>query len=101
VLTDRDIVQKYYSPGLKAWIGDLEDGKHDGGPNDPRIGLIKIKATTAQYAVSHGTVIGSVIEFAKGVATGEAPKVNKLRHITEQELQQCEYLSHLKNENDG
>ena len=28
---DREPVKKYYSPGLKAWIGDLGDGKHDGG----------------------------------------------------------------------
>jgi general stress protein 26 len=36
--TDREVVRKHYSPALKAWIGDLGDGKHDGGPEDPRIG---------------------------------------------------------------
>jgi len=88
IITDREAVRKYYSPGLKAWIGDLGDGKHDGGPEDPRIGLIKVHATTAQYAISQNTVVGSFVEFAKGVATGEAPKVNKLRYLSEQELQQ-------------
>jgi hypothetical protein len=82
-------VKRYYSPALKAWIGDLGDGKHDGGPNDPRICLIKVKALTAQYATNRKTMVGGLVELAKGVATGEAPSVNKLRHLSEQELQQC------------
>ncbi|KAH9864578.1 hypothetical protein J1614_010513 [Plenodomus biglobosus] len=86
--TNRDIVRKHYSPALKAWLGDLGDGKHDGGPEDPRIGIIRVKASTAQYAVSKKTQIGGFIELAKGIATGESPNVNKLRHISESEIQQ-------------
>lgn len=86
--TDREIVKKHYSPGLKAWLGDLGDGIHDGGPNDPRIGIIRVKASTAQYAISRRTVIGGFVELAKGVATGETPSVNKLRHISEAEIKQ-------------
>lgn len=87
--TDREKVRKYYSAGLKAWIGDLGDGKHDGGPEDPRIMLIKVNAKTAQYAVARSkTGLGGLVEFAKGVATGEAPQVNKLRHLDEDEIQQ-------------
>ncbi|KAK4692693.1 hypothetical protein P7C71_g4561, partial [Lecanoromycetidae sp. Uapishka_2] len=44
IVTDREVVRKYYSPALKAWLGDLEDGKHDGGPEDPRIGTPLQKA---------------------------------------------------------
>ncbi|KAH3919900.1 hypothetical protein HBI56_032430 [Parastagonospora nodorum] len=86
--TDRAVVKKHYSPALKAWIGDLGDGKHDGGPEDPRIGIIRVKVSTAQYATSKKTQIGGFIELAKGVATGESPSVNKLRHISEAEVQQ-------------
>lgn len=87
--TDREKVRKYYSPALKAWLGDLGDGKHDGGPEDPRIMLIKVNAKTVQYAVSRSsTGLGSFVEFAKGVATGDAAQVNKLRHLEESELQQ-------------
>lgn len=89
--TDREKVRKYYSPALKAWMGDLGDGKHDGGPEDPRICVIKVNAKTVQYAVSRRTAIGSFTEFAKGVVTGEAAQVNKLRHLDEQELEQCEF----------
>jgi hypothetical protein len=33
-------------------------------------------------------MIGSAIEVAKGAITGEAASVNKLRHLSEAELQQ-------------
>lgn len=92
VETDRETIHKYYSPALKAWVGDLGDGKHDGGPDDPRIVVIKVKSKTIQYAVSRKTIIGSAIEVAKGIVTGEAPQVNKLRHLDEQELQQARGL---------
>jgi hypothetical protein len=82
------VVRKHYSPALKAWIGDLGDGKHDGGPEDPRIGIIRVKAKTVQYAISKRTSIGGFVELAKGIATGEAPSVNKLRHIDQAEIQQ-------------
>lgn len=86
VETDRAIVHKYYSQALKAWIGDLGDGKHDGGPDDPRICAIKVKAITAQYAIARRAAVGGFVEFAKGVATGSSPQVNKLRRIEEDEL---------------
>ncbi|KAF2807859.1 bli-3 protein [Mytilinidion resinicola] len=88
ISTDRADVEKYYSPALKAWIGDLGDGVHDGGPSDPRICLIRVKTVTAQYAISKRTVIGGLVELAKGVATGEAPGVNRLRYLDEAEIAQ-------------
>ena len=51
-----------------------------------------MNAKTAQYATSKRTSIGSFVEFAKGVATGEAPSVNKLRYLEESELEQCKFL---------
>lgn len=84
-------MRKYYSPALKAWVGDLGDGKHDGGPEDPRIIVIKVKALTAQYAISRRTRVGGMIEVAKGMVTGEAPSVNKLRYLDESELEQCKF----------
>jgi hypothetical protein len=86
ILTDRSIVKKYYSSALKAWLGDLGDGKHNGGPEDPRIGVIRVEAKTATYAVSRKTAVGGAVEMAKGVVTGSIPAVNKLREISEQEI---------------
>ena len=98
IVTDRGLVHKYYSPALKAWIGDLGDGKHDGGPDDPRVCVIKVNAITAQYATSKKTAVGGFVEFAKGVTTGEAPSVNKLRYLDQKDLDQWRSNSQTKSE---
>lgn len=87
IITDSEKVKEYYSPALKAWLGDLGDGKHDGGPEDPRIGLIKVKSQTAQYSISRKNILMSAVEVAKGVVTGETPAVNKMRFLSEAELE--------------
>ncbi|KAK4125597.1 hypothetical protein N657DRAFT_642342 [Parathielavia appendiculata] len=88
VVTDRSLVKQHYSPDLKAWLGDLGDGVHDGGENDPRIGVIRVKMTTAHYAISNRTVIGQMAQVAQGIVTGKPAVVNKLRQISESEVQQ-------------
>ncbi|KAI8958193.1 hypothetical protein F5Y11DRAFT_51418 [Daldinia sp. FL1419] len=86
--TDREIVKRYYSPTLKAWMGDLGDGVHDGSENDPRIAVLKVKTSSVTYAVTGRTIVGMVAEIAKGTITGEPAGVNKLREISESEIQQ-------------
>ena len=88
IITDREVIRKYYSPALKAWIGDLGDGKHDGGPEDPRIGVIKVKMNTATYAISRGNFVSRGIEMVAGAVKGEAPKIQKLRDISESEVKE-------------
>jgi len=87
IITDRSYVEKYYSPALKTWLGNLGDGKHDGGPSDPRIGIIKVQTKTATYAVVRKGAISRRVEMAQGVVTGKAASVNKLREISEQEIE--------------
>lgn len=89
VIADRDVVRKYYSPTLKAWVGDLGDGVHDGGPEDPRIAVIRVVARTATYAIAVGTSLGRGVEIIKGAVTGQPAEVNKLRELTEKELDEC------------
>lgn len=86
IITDRAVVKKYYSSHLKAWVGDLGDGKHDGGPEDPRIGIIKVSAATATYALVRKNAISRGVELAQGVVTGKPASVNKLRELSEQEI---------------
>ena len=45
--TDRNLVKQHYNISLKAWLGDLGDGTHDGSENDPRIGVIRVKTGSA------------------------------------------------------
>ena len=85
IITDRDMVKKYYSPALKAWVGDLGDGKHDGGPDDPRIGVIRVRARTITYAVNRGNFVSRGVEMVQGAVTGSTPQVNRLREVNEEE----------------
>lgn len=89
ILSDPAIVHKYYTPALQAWLGDLGDGVHDGGPDDPRIGVIRLEAKAATYALSKKGIISKAVETGKAVAKGEAPSISRLREITEAELAQC------------
>jgi hypothetical protein len=92
VVGDRDEIRDRYSPLLRAWLGDLKDGRHDGGPDDPRICLIKVRAVAAQYAVSRKGLFGTAIELARGVKDGEVPSVNKLRILSKEEIEECEFV---------
>jgi len=87
IITDRSVVEKYYSSALKAWLGDLGDGKHDGGPMDPRIGVIKVEGKTATYAFVRKNAVSRAAELAQGVVSGKAPEINKLRELSEQEIE--------------
>jgi hypothetical protein len=85
-VTDRELVRKHYSSQLKAWLGDLEDGKHDGGPEDPRIGIIRVKTQSATYSITHKSALGRTAEIAQGALTGKPAVVNKLRELTEEDV---------------
>lgn len=86
--TDRSLVKKHYSPTLKAWVGDLGDGVHDGSENDPRIGIIRVRIESTTYAITDKTILGRVAEVAKGTITGQPASVNKLREITQSEVEE-------------
>jgi len=52
------------------------------------MGVIVVKATTATYMVSKTSLVTKAFEVAKGMVTGEAPQVNTLREVSEEELEQ-------------
>ena len=87
IVTDRATIVKYYSPALRAWIGDLGDGIHDGGENDPRIGIIRAKMATAVYSVGNSNALSQAIQVTESTVTGKPPQVNKLREISEDEVE--------------
>ncbi|KAJ9150825.1 Blue light-inducible protein Bli-3 [Pleurostoma richardsiae] len=88
IVTDRSLVKKHYSSQLKAWLGDLGDGKHDGGPEDPRIGVIRVKTASATYAIANKNVVSRLTDVAQGVVSGKPAQVNKLREVNENEVKQ-------------
>jgi len=93
VVSDSKSIQKYYSPALKTWLGDLGDGVHDGGPNDPRIGVIKLEAKLATHVASKKGILGRAVDTAKGAIQGNIPEINSIRELSMEELAECEYPS--------
>lgn len=90
IISNADIVNKYYTPALRTWLGDLGDGVHDGSPSDPRVGLIKLEAQLATYVLPKRGIIGKAAEHVKGAVTGDVPDNNTLREISSSDLAECE-----------
>jgi len=90
---DRSVIHKHYSPSLKAWLGDLGDGKHDGGPDDPRIGAIRVTARTITYSYFNRGVVGRAVEIARGTVTGETPGFTSIRELNEAEVEEWRSVS--------
>jgi Pyridoxamine 5'-phosphate oxidase like len=92
ILSNKEVVQKFYSPTLKIWLGDLGDGVHDGGPNDPRIGVIKVESKSAVHVCPRKGMIGRAVDTGKAISKGDVPPINKKRIIQTEELVECECL---------
>jgi len=86
ILSHKEVVEKFYSPDLKTWLGDLGDGVHDGGPSDPRIGIIKVEAKSAVHVLPRKGTIGRAIDAGKAITKGDVPSINKIREIRIEEL---------------
>lgn len=86
--TDRSTIRTHYSPMLKAWLGDLGDGKHDGGPEDPRIGAIRVKAETITYSFFERGILGRATEVVKGAVTGDTPSFTTIHELSSAEIEQ-------------
>ncbi|MCU0301696.1 MAG: pyridoxamine 5'-phosphate oxidase family protein [Candidatus Nanopelagicales bacterium] len=63
VLGDPARVEQLWSAAAEAWFPD--------GPEDPRLGVLRVRGRTAQYWSSPGGRIATVLSFVKAKATGE------------------------------
>jgi general stress protein 26 len=83
---DRDLIDSLYKPDWKMWLGD-QGGKYDGGPHDPRIALILVEAESATYSKKDRPTPLVLFQLAKGMITGQPPKVADLRELNRGDLQ--------------
>ena len=88
VSTDRDLVRELYKPDWKAWLGD-QGGERDGGPNDPRIALILVEATSVTYSKKDRPAPVVLFNLVRGMLTGEPPKVADLRELGAAEIKRA------------
>ncbi|SPN98408.1 related to Protein bli-3 [Cephalotrichum gorgonifer] len=86
VVTDRDLIRKHYKSTLRAWLGDLGDGRHDGSAEDPRLGLIRVRMTTAACSISGKGLFGTVKDVVTGAMSGKAHEVAKMRELSQEEV---------------
>jgi len=82
---DRDLVRGLYKPDWKAWFPD-EGGDRNGGPDDPRIALIDVRAESVVYSKKDRPAVVQMFEIVKAMVTGSAPKVADQREVSGQEL---------------
>ncbi|MEO7083506.1 MAG: pyridoxamine 5'-phosphate oxidase family protein [Gemmatimonadaceae bacterium] len=85
---DRDLIDSLYEPDWKMWLGDEGDGKHDGSPHDPRIALILVEADTVHYSKKDRPTPMILFQLAKGMLTGEPPKIAAMRELKHDELKE-------------
>lgn len=82
-------IKELWSRGIKAWFGDLGDGKHDGGPDDPRMALIEVKAKYATYYLTQSGTLGFIKEVGTAAVTGKVAETGVLRELHEADLEQA------------
>jgi general stress protein 26 len=77
---NRAKIRELYRPDWRAWFGD-EGGAKDGGPDDPRMVLIKVRARQAQFLTVDKPQPVVLFEFLKGMVTGKPPRMGKTRRV--------------------
>ena len=93
IVTDRIAVRKWYSPLLKGWLGDLKDGLHDGGPEDPRIGIMNVKAVYASYALcTKEEMLGKKASEYTGTQE-DMPQIVEMAEITAEDFEKCKFFA--------
>jgi general stress protein 26 len=82
---DRQKVRELYKPDWRAWFQDL-GGERDGGPDDPRITLIAVRAESVIYMVSDTPAPVVLFRLAKGIITGKRPDIGETRTVSGEEM---------------
>ena len=82
-------IKEVWSRGAAAWFGDLGDGVHTGGPEDPRMTLIEIKANYITYYLTEVGILGYAKEVIAANVTGGVANTGKLRELHEADIQQA------------
>ncbi len=85
ITQDREKIESLYEPDWKAWFPD-EGGAKDGGPQDPRLALILVEATTAHYMKAKHSRPVALFEIVKGVLTGTQPDIGREEQLGTDEL---------------
>jgi general stress protein 26 len=89
-------IKELYNKSLRAWFGDLGDGKHDGGPEDPRMALIEVKSNYVAYWKATVGTLGFIKEVGVAAMTGQVANTGVNRQLLESDLQMARGNAELK-----
>jgi general stress protein 26 len=84
VVDDRDRIRELYRPDWKAWFPG--DDQKSGTPDDPRITLIAVEASTAVYLKVDKPKPVVLFEVVKGMVTGATPDIGEVQQLSGSEL---------------
>ncbi len=85
-------IKEVYNKGTKAWFGDLGDGVHTGGPEDPRMTLIEVKAKYIAYWKATVGTLGFAKEVIGASLTGGVANTGVQRHMMENDIEKARNL---------
>ncbi|KAF2085414.1 hypothetical protein K490DRAFT_46901 [Saccharata proteae CBS 121410] len=80
-------IEKLWNQGIRAWFGDLGDGVHTGGPEDPRMKVISVRAEYISYWKANVTTLGFIKEVVGAAVTGGVANTGLLREIKGDDLE--------------
>ncbi|KAL6719742.1 hypothetical protein ACLMJK_001663 [Lecanora helva] len=80
-------IKDLYSKTISAWFGDLGDGVHTGGPEDPRMALIEVKSKYISYWKSTVGTLGFFKEVGVATVTGKVADNGVQRQFGEGDIE--------------
>ncbi len=78
--TDRDLIRSLYEPDWRAWFGKIDEVR-DGGPEDPRLALVLVDASTVVYMKQDKPRPLVLFEVLKGMVTGDRPDTGEVHRL--------------------
>lgn len=72
VINDRKLIKKFWNPFLNAWFD---------GPDDPSIRVIEVKPMSAEYWVTKGGKIVSILSMIASAVTGKDMEAGENRTL--------------------
>ncbi|MHB1170179.1 MAG: pyridoxamine 5'-phosphate oxidase family protein [Longimicrobiales bacterium] len=85
VSQNREKIRELYKPDWRMWFEKVDEVR-DGGPDDPRLALLRITAESVVYMKKDKSTPVVLFELAKGMVTGEQSDVGKMRELSGSEL---------------
>ena len=80
VTSDRAKVRELWQPDWKFWFPN-EGGAKDGGPEDPRIVLIGVRAVSAQYMTLEKPQALVLFDLVASKLTGKTPELGQVKRL--------------------